>query len=92
MSLPASSRPPGPTAMISPCEGFSRAVSGITMPPADFLRDQYARQQHDRVMGGQVVDWTTTEFHCCSPAVSSKSVADWTADRYFESCSLWVRY
>jgi hypothetical protein len=36
MSLPASSRPPGPTAMISPCEGFSWAVSGMMMPPADF--------------------------------------------------------
>src|SRR5271155_5814281 len=36
MSLPASSRPPGPTAMISPCDGFSCAVSGMMMPPADF--------------------------------------------------------
>jgi hypothetical protein len=33
ISLPASSRPPGPTAMISPCEGFSCAVSGMRMPP-----------------------------------------------------------
>src|SRR4029077_15431317 len=36
MSLPASSRPPGPTAVISPCDGFSFAVSGMMMPPADF--------------------------------------------------------
>ena len=36
MSLPASSRPPGPTAMTSPCDGFSLAVSGMMMPPADF--------------------------------------------------------
>jgi len=27
ISLPFSSRPPGPTAVISPCEGFSLAVS-----------------------------------------------------------------
>src|SRR5262249_9198748 len=36
MSLPVSSRPPGPTAMISPCCGFSLAVSGMMMPPAVF--------------------------------------------------------
>src|SRR4029453_6341426 len=36
MSLPASSRPPGPTAVISPCDGFSFAVWGMKMPPADF--------------------------------------------------------
>src|SRR6266850_171569 len=34
MSLPASSRPPGPTERISPCEGFSLALSGMMMPPA----------------------------------------------------------
>ena len=33
-SLPLSSRAPGPTAMISPCWGFSAAVSGMMMPPA----------------------------------------------------------
>ena len=32
--LPHSSRAPGPTAMISPCWGFSAAVSGMMMPPA----------------------------------------------------------
>src|SRR5205823_6030057 len=36
ISLPDSSRPPGPTAMTSPCEGFSLAVSGMMMPPTDF--------------------------------------------------------
>jgi hypothetical protein len=36
ISLPASSRPPGPTAMISPWLGFSCAVSGIIMPPLVF--------------------------------------------------------
>ncbi len=36
ISLPASSRPPGPTATISPWLGFSLAVSGMMMPPADF--------------------------------------------------------
>ena len=36
MSLPASSRPPGPTATTSPWDGFSWAVSGMMMPPADF--------------------------------------------------------
>src|SRR5262249_6248612 len=36
ISLPASSRPPGPAAMIWPCCGFSRAVSGMMMPPAVF--------------------------------------------------------
>jgi hypothetical protein len=36
ISLPLSSRPPRPTAMTSPCEGFSLAVSGIMMPPAVF--------------------------------------------------------
>ena len=33
INLPDSSRPPGPTAVISPCEGFSLAVSGMMMPP-----------------------------------------------------------
>src|SRR5712692_1606874 len=36
MSFPASSRPPGPIAVTSPCDGFSWAVSGMIMPPADF--------------------------------------------------------
>src|SRR3984957_14481827 len=36
ISLPASSRPQGPIAMISPCDGFSLAVSGIMIPPGDF--------------------------------------------------------
>jgi hypothetical protein len=36
LSLPDSSRPPGPTATTSPCEGFSFAVSGMMMPPAVF--------------------------------------------------------
>ncbi len=36
ISLPASSRPPGPMAMTSPCDGFSLAVLGMMMPPADF--------------------------------------------------------
>src|SRR5262249_18897301 len=34
ISLPVSSRPPGPTATTSPCCGFSFAVSGMIMPPA----------------------------------------------------------
>src|SRR5215216_755879 len=34
MSLPDSSRPPGPMAMISPSCGFSLAVSGMMMPAA----------------------------------------------------------
>src|SRR6266851_6331386 len=36
ISLPDSSRPPGPTAVISPCEGFSLALSGMMMPPLVF--------------------------------------------------------
>jgi hypothetical protein len=36
MSLPPSSRPPGPTAMTSPSWGFSFAVSGMMMPPLVF--------------------------------------------------------
>src|SRR5581483_3555967 len=36
ISLPASSRPPGPTSMISPCEGVSFALSGMMMPPLPF--------------------------------------------------------
>src|SRR5579864_9392847 len=36
INLPDSSRPPGPTAAISPCEGFSLAVSGMMMPPLVF--------------------------------------------------------
>src|SRR5690606_10741233 len=36
VSLPLSSRPPGPTASTSPSEGFSAAVSGMMMPPAVF--------------------------------------------------------
>jgi hypothetical protein len=34
--LAVSSRPPGPTAMTSPCCGFSLAVSGMMMPPTVF--------------------------------------------------------
>ena len=36
VSLPFSSRPPGPTPTISPCCGFSFALSGMMMPPAVF--------------------------------------------------------
>jgi hypothetical protein len=36
MTLPDSSRPPGPTATTWPCDGFSLAVSGMMMPPFDF--------------------------------------------------------
>src|SRR5262249_49345946 len=36
MSLPLSSRPPGPTAMTAPSWGFSFAVSGMMMPPLVF--------------------------------------------------------
>src|ERR1700734_48930 len=36
MSLPVSSRPPGPTATTSPSCGFSLAVSGMMMPPLVF--------------------------------------------------------
>src|SRR6266850_6160883 len=36
ISLPASSRPPGPIAITSPCDGFSLAVSGMMMPPLVF--------------------------------------------------------
>src|SRR5207302_1029838 len=36
MSLPLSSRPPGPTATISPSCGISLAVSGMMMPPLVF--------------------------------------------------------
>src|SRR3954465_9383683 len=35
MSLPLSSRPPGPTSITSPSVGFSLAVSGMMIPPAD---------------------------------------------------------
>src|SRR6185312_1758070 len=41
-SLPLSSVLPGPTATTSPIEGFSAAVSGMTMPPAD-LRSSSSR-------------------------------------------------
>ena len=34
--MPFSSRPPGPTAMISPSWGFSLAVSGMMIPPLVF--------------------------------------------------------
>ena len=36
INLPDSSRPPGPIAVISPCEGFSLALSGMMMPPLVF--------------------------------------------------------
>src|SRR5271170_8477207 len=36
VSLPPSSRPPGPTAIISPSWGFSLAVSGMMIPPFVF--------------------------------------------------------
>src|SRR5262249_2363715 len=36
VSLPVSSRPPGPTATITPSCGFSLAVSGIMIPPLVF--------------------------------------------------------
>ena len=37
ISLPLSSRAPGPTAMTSPSCGFSLAVSGMMMPPLDLF-------------------------------------------------------
>src|SRR6266404_4791875 len=49
ISLPASSRPPGPTAVISPCEGFSLAVSGMMMPPLIFIFG-FDSLDHDTVM------------------------------------------
>ena len=36
ISLPLSSREPGPTAITSPSCGFSFAVSGMMIPPLDF--------------------------------------------------------
>jgi pimeloyl-ACP methyl ester carboxylesterase len=42
-SLPASSRLPGPTAMISPCIGFSCAVSGMMIPPLVFVSSSTRR-------------------------------------------------
>ena len=54
-SLPASSRPPGPTAVISPWEGFSLALSGMMMPPAGFVFGIDAFD-HDAVV-------ERTEFH-----------------------------
>ncbi|MGY4592456.1 hypothetical protein ACVWXL_000202 [Bradyrhizobium sp. GM22.5] len=55
ISLPASSRPPGPIAVISPCEGFSLAVSGMMMPPA-VLSSALMAFDHDAVV-------KRTEFH-----------------------------
>src|SRR5690606_30276039 len=42
-SLPASSRAPEPTAMISPSWGFSFAVSGMMIPPLVFSSDSTRR-------------------------------------------------
>ena len=62
MSLPLSSRPPGPTAMTSPSWGFSFAVSGMMMPPVVFIFS------FDPFDDDAIVKWT--EFHgfASSPA------------------------
>jgi hypothetical protein len=38
ISLPLSSRPPGPTAITSPWEGFSLVVSGMMISPASSIQ------------------------------------------------------
>src|SRR5436190_19348989 len=50
-----SSRPPGPTAVISPCEGFSLAVSGMMMPPLVFS-SAFRRLTSTRSCRGRNVD------------------------------------
>src|SRR5581483_3860184 len=42
-SRPCSSRAPGPTAMTSPCMGFSLAVSGMMIPPLVFMSSSMRR-------------------------------------------------
>jgi hypothetical protein len=59
MSLPLSSRPPGPTAITSPSWGFSLAVSGMMMPPVVFLFS------FDPLDDDAIVKWT--EFHHLPP-------------------------
>ncbi len=51
MSLPASSRPPGPTATTSPSCGFSLAVSGMMMPPLVFASASIRLHDHAVVQG-----------------------------------------
>ena len=51
MSLPFSSREPGPAAMTSPCCGFSLAVSGMMMPPLDLISPS-ATSDDDAVVKG----------------------------------------
>src|SRR5258708_28076041 len=53
MSLPLSSFLPLPTATISPWSGFSAAVSGMTMPPAD-LRSSSMRLTITRSCSGRI--------------------------------------
>src|SRR6516162_4854968 len=64
ISLPLSSRPPGPTAMTSPREGFSLAVSGMMMPPAD-LSSASMRLTTTRSWSGRnfMVSPTLLRFH-----------------------------
>ena len=45
--------------MTSPCEGFSLAVSGMMMPPADFVLGI------DTLDDDTIVEWA--EFHRCLP-------------------------
>jgi hypothetical protein len=46
MIFPASSRPPGPTAITSPSEGFSLAVSGIMISACGLILGVDARNYH----------------------------------------------
>ena len=58
--LPSSPRAPGPTAMTSPCWGFSRRSIGMMMPPAVLVSPSSAAEC-DAIVEG-------TKFHGCSNA------------------------
>ena len=66
-SLPVSSRAPGPTARISPSIGFSRAVSGMMMPP-DVFSSASSRRTTTRSCRGRKFIWIAPE--CFSAKLS----------------------
>ena len=60
--LPLSSRAPGPTAMISPCWGFSAAVSGMMMPPAVLVSLRRGARPRGRAEDGTSWDESSPDF------------------------------
>src|SRR5262249_44452392 len=71
MSLPFSSRPPGPTAMTSPSCGFSLAVSGMMIPPLVFSSASIRRTTTRSCRGRNLVLAMT------SSSALQRSISQW---------------